>query len=96
MWWGYLIILLPCCSRLFLIPSSEFPTTMQEFCSVFAHTDLRTLMNCVAVAEGCEQVYNLAADMGGMGFIESNQSVLLFNNTMISECVSSVVAVVVT
>jgi GDP-D-mannose 3',5'-epimerase len=29
-------------------------------------------------------VYNLAADMGGMGFIESNQSVLLFNNTMLS------------
>lgn len=57
----------------------------QEFCSVFAHTDLRELRNCVAVAEGCEQVYNLAADMGGMGFIESNQSVLLFNNTMISK-----------
>lgn len=30
------------------------------------------------------KVFNLAADMGGMGFIESNQSVLLFNNTMIS------------
>jgi GDP-D-mannose 3',5'-epimerase len=29
-------------------------------------------------------VLNLAADMGGMGFIESNQSVLMFNNTMIS------------
>ena len=53
---------------------------------MFAHTDLRTLSNCVAAAVGCEQVYNLAADMGGMGFIESNQSVLLFNNTMISEC----------
>jgi nucleoside-diphosphate-sugar epimerase len=29
-------------------------------------------------------VYNLAADMGGMGFIESNQSVLMWNNTMVS------------
>ena len=29
-------------------------------------------------------IYNLAADMGGMGFIESNQSVLTFNNTSIS------------
>lgn len=57
----------------------------QEFCSVFAHTDLRNLPNCVAASAGCEQVYNLAADMGGMGFIESNQCVLLFNNTMISE-----------
>lgn len=52
---------------------------------MFAHTDLRTLSNCVAASAGCEQVYNLAADMGGMGFIESNQCVLLFNNTMISE-----------
>mmetsp|Transcript_27191 Transcript_27191/g.85566 ORF Transcript_27191/g.85566 Transcript_27191/m.85566 type:complete len:291 (+) Transcript_27191:655-1527(+) len=29
-------------------------------------------------------VFNLAADMGGMGFIESNQSVLVYNNTMLS------------
>ncbi|CAM9303150.1 unnamed protein product [Ectocarpus sp. 4 AP-2014] len=56
----------------------------KEFCSVFAHTDLRSLPNCVSASVGCEQVYNLAADMGGMGFIESNQCVLLFNNTMIS------------
>ena len=36
------------------------------------------------VTKDCNQVFNLAADMGGMGFIESNQSVLLFNNTMLS------------
>lgn len=29
-------------------------------------------------------MFNLAADMGGMGFIESNQSVLMWNNTMVS------------
>ena len=46
--------------------------------------DLRKLENCIACTKGCEQVYNLAADMGGMGFIESNQSVLMYNNTMIS------------
>ncbi|KAG5179637.1 nad-dependent epimerase/dehydratase [Tribonema minus] len=56
----------------------------KEFCDVFAHCDLRRLENCAAVSKGCEQVYNMAADMGGMGFIESNQSVLMFNNTMIS------------
>merc|ERR1712003_97740 len=33
---------------------------------------------------GCNYVYNLAADMGGMGFIASNESVLSFNNTAIS------------
>ena len=33
---------------------------------------------------GCEHVFNLAADMGGMGFIQSNHSVIMYNNTMIS------------
>lgn len=36
------------------------------------------------VTKGCQHSYNLAADMGGMGFIVSNQAVLLYNNTMIS------------
>merc|ERR1719181_277658 len=55
-----------------------------EFCHEFLHLDLRKLENCIACTKGCEQVFNLAADMGGMGFIESNQSVLMYNNTMIS------------
>merc|ERR1712176_1338484 len=46
--------------------------------------DMRTLDNCLKCTEGCKHVFNLAADMGGMGFIESNQSVLMYNNTMIS------------
>lgn len=29
-------------------------------------------------------MFNLAADMGGMGFIQSNHSVIMYNNTMIS------------
>jgi len=45
---------------------------------------LRLLENCLLVTKDCQHVYNLAADMGGMGFIVSNQSVLLYNNTMIS------------
>lgn len=36
------------------------------------------------VVQDVEQVFNLAADMGGMGFIQSNHSVILYNNTMIS------------
>lgn len=50
----------------------------------FHQVDLRILENCLKVTEGCQHIYNLAADMGGMGFIVSNQSVLLYNNTMIS------------
>ena len=55
-----------------------------EFCSEFLHMDLRVLDNCSAATKGCEWVFNLAADMGGMGYIQSNNSVILFNNTMIS------------
>ena len=36
------------------------------------------------VVKDCEHVFNLAADMGGMGFIQSNHSVIMYNNTMIS------------
>lgn len=56
----------------------------KEFCNEFHKVDLRILENCLKVTEGCQHVYNMAADMGGMGFIVSNQSVLLYNNTMIS------------
>jgi len=56
----------------------------EEYCHEFHLLDMRKLENCLAVTKDCDHVYSLAADMGGMGFIESNQSVLLYNNTMIS------------
>merc|ERR1712083_957537 len=55
-----------------------------EFCDEFHKVDLRMFGKCMLVTKGCDEVYNLAADMGGMGFIQSNESVLMFNNTMIS------------
>eukprot|EP01083_Nonionella_stella_P204522 745527_1 len=55
-----------------------------EYCDKFYLLDLRSLSNCIEVTKNCDEVYNLAADMGGMGFIQSNESVLMFNNTMIS------------
>jgi GDP-D-mannose 3',5'-epimerase len=55
-----------------------------EFCSEFMLLDLRVPENCLKATEGCEWVLNLAADMGGMGFIQSNNSLILYNNTMIS------------
>src|SRR5690242_21782472 len=36
--------------------------------------DLRDLQNCRKAVRGCDQVYNLAADMGGMGFIETHKT----------------------
>ena len=54
------------------------------FCDEFHLVDLRVFDNCQKVVKGCEHVFNLAADMGGMGFIQSNHSVIMYNNTMIS------------
>jgi len=55
-----------------------------EFCDLFYKVDLRKFGKCMEVTKGCDHVYNLAADMGGMGFIQSNESVLMYNNTMVS------------
>lgn len=54
------------------------------FCNEFHLVDLRVYDNCKKVVKTCEHVFNMAADMGGMGFIQSNHSVIMYNNTMIS------------
>eukprot|EP00168_Porphyra_purpurea_P019109 TRINITY_DN746_c0_g1_i4.p1 TRINITY_DN746_c0_g1~~TRINITY_DN746_c0_g1_i4.p1 ORF type:complete len:236 (-),score=62.58 TRINITY_DN746_c0_g1_i4:123-830(-) len=58
--------------------------TQDEFCDEFMLVDLRDKDNCLKATKDCADVYNLAADMGGMGFIQSNHSVILYNNAMIS------------
>jgi len=55
-----------------------------EFCDEFLKVDLRDMENCLKASKDCSDVYNLAADMGGMGFIQSNHSTILYNNMMIS------------
>jgi len=56
----------------------------KDFCDKFLVLDLRSLENCLKATTDIEEVYNLAADMGGMGFIQSNHATILYNNTMIS------------
>lgn len=58
--------------------------TEDMFCHEFHLVDLRVMDNCLTVTKGVDHVFNLAADMGGMGFIQSNHSVIMYNNTMIS------------
>ena len=41
--------------------------------------DLEIRENCVRAAKGARQVYNLAANMGGMGFIESNKALCMLS-----------------
>ncbi len=42
-----------------------------------AQLDLRYWENCVKVCDGADEVYQLAADMGGMGFIENNKALCM-------------------
>lgn len=41
--------------------------------------DLKDKANCVMACRGASQVYNLAADMGGMGFIENNKALCMLS-----------------
>ncbi|RBY75309.1 NAD-dependent dehydratase [Geodermatophilus sp. TF02-6] len=41
--------------------------------------DLQGIEACRAAVRGTEQVYNLAADMGGMGFIENNKALCMLS-----------------
>jgi nucleoside-diphosphate-sugar epimerase len=46
--------------------------------------DLRRWENCLRATEGVGEVYNLAANMGGIGFIEANKAVIMHDNTLIN------------
>ena len=41
--------------------------------------DLSILENCIESTKNIDQVYNLAADMGGMGFIENNKAACMLS-----------------
>ena len=50
----------------------------------FALLDLRRWENCLRATENVDEVYALAADMGGMGFISSHHAQILHSNTLIN------------
>lgn len=50
----------------------------------FEVVDLRRWPDCLQALRGADQVYALAADMGGMGFISSNHATILHNNSLIN------------
>ena len=52
----------------------------QVFDDVENHTaDLKDFSLCRAACEDADEVYNLAADMGGMGFIENNKALCMLS-----------------
>lgn len=56
------------------------PTDADEFLRL----DLRIAENCRRATEGVEEVYALAADMGGMGFIHSAECPIMHNSALIN------------
>jgi nucleoside-diphosphate-sugar epimerase len=50
----------------------------------FEVLDLRRWDNCLQATRGIDEVYGLAADMGGMGFISTHHSEILHNNSLIN------------
>jgi nucleoside-diphosphate-sugar epimerase len=63
------------------IKEPEFePTTADEFKLL----DLRQAESCLAATSDVDEVYGLAANMGGIGFIENNKAVIVRDNTLIN------------
>jgi GDP-D-mannose 3', 5'-epimerase len=56
------------------------PTSADEF----ELLDLRRWDSCLQATRGCDEVYALAADMGGMGFISQHHALILYNNSLIN------------
>lgn len=50
----------------------------------FRILDLRRWEDCVEATKDVNDVYALAADMGGMGFISANHAQILYNNSLIN------------
>ncbi|HYW71435.1 MAG TPA: NAD-dependent epimerase/dehydratase family protein [Pyrinomonadaceae bacterium] len=50
----------------------------------FELLDMRRWENCLKATEGIDEVYALAADMGGMGFISAHHAEILHNNSLIN------------
>src|ERR671914_140778 len=63
------------------IKEPEFETSAA---SDFRLLDLRRWDSCLEATEGVQEIYALAANMGGIGFIETNKAVIVRDNTLIN------------
>jgi nucleoside-diphosphate-sugar epimerase len=61
-------------------PPEYEPTAAHEF----ELLDLRRWDNCLQAVRGVQEVYGLAANMGGIGFIEANRAVIVHDSTLIN------------
>lgn len=62
----------------------KYPEFGESGADEFIIGDLRELGSCLQATDGIEEVYALAADMGGMGFISLHHAQILYNNSLIN------------
>ena len=63
------------------IKAPEYESTATD---EFLFLDLSKADNCLKATAGMDEVYGLAANMGGIGFIENNKAVIVRDNTLIN------------
>jgi nucleoside-diphosphate-sugar epimerase len=62
----------------------KYPEYEASQADEFELLDLRRSENCLRATAGIEQVYNLAANMGGIGFIENHKAEIVHDNVLIN------------
>lgn len=62
----------------------KYPEYAETDADEFELLDLRRWDNCLEATRGIQEVYALAADMGGMGFISAHHAQILHNNALIN------------
>lgn len=62
----------------------KLPEYAETSAQEFELLDLRRWDNCLQATRQVDEVYNLAANMGGIGFIESNKAVIMHDNVLIN------------
>lgn len=60
-------------------PLNEWYQISDEYLTENLVLDLKLTQNCYQALNGFDEVYNLAADMGGMGFIENNKALCMIS-----------------
>ncbi len=62
----------------------KYPEYAETSADEFELLDLRRWSNCLQATREIDEVYNLAANMGGIGFIEANKAAIMHDNVLIN------------
>jgi nucleoside-diphosphate-sugar epimerase len=61
----------------------RFATEVAAMAHEYSEVDLRDASSCDQVTRGIDEIYHLAANMGGIGFIERNKAAIVRDNSLI-------------